>query len=110
MFHLGFAKTAATLVTMTPEEYYEHVSDKDKYVGALLGAATGAAAGGYKKRTARGALIGTGVGAAAGGSLGHLAGKGLRSWQAKRIRRLAAEHGLRTTPQRGRASYEPKED
>lgn len=102
MFIKGLNKIAVTLVTLSPEEYYETVGRKDPYVGALSGAAAGAAIGGSKKRTAKAALIGTGVGAATGGSIGYLGGKGVRKYQSKKVRRLTGELHLKTSPGRSK--------
>ncbi len=100
MFTAGLKKIAIAIVTMTPEEYYEHAGSKDPYVGAVAGGLAGAAAGGAKKRSAKAALIGTGLGAASGATLGHLGGKALRKYQAKRVRRLTGDLRLRSTPSR----------
>ena len=101
MFLSGFTKTAATLVTMSPEEYYEIVRQKDPFVGATLGAVLGGAAGGLRgKRSAKTALIGAGAGAGAGAASGYLVGKGVRKYQAARVRRMADELNLKSSPAR----------
>lgn len=101
-FKIGFNKIAVTLVTLSPEEYYETVGAKDKYVGALGGAISGAAAGGVKKRTAKAALIGSALGGASGASVGYLGGKGVRKYQSNKVRRLTGELHLKTSPGRGK--------
>lgn len=101
MFIQGFLKTAATLVTMTPEEYYDIVGEKDPLVGALVGAGAGAGAAALRAKKgsrAAAALAGAATGAAAGGAGGYASGKALRKYQSNRVRRLAGELHLRTTP------------
>lgn len=105
MFLKGFAKLATTLVTMTPEEYFEVVREKDPFVGSVLGGVAGGVKGalkGTKKTRHKAALIGTGVGGAAGAAAGYVGGKALRHYQAKKVRRIADELNLRATPQRHR--------
>jgi uncharacterized protein YcfJ len=73
MFSQGFKKVAVTVVTMSPDEYYEHVGAKDKYIGALAGNLAGAAAGlakGQKGQKSKTALMGGLIGTAAGGAGG----------------------------------------
>lgn len=101
MFIHGFSKLAVAVVTLSPEKYYELVREKDPYVGSLGGAVTGALIGGKKGahgKKSKAALIGAGVGAATGAVGGHAVGKGLKHYQAKRIKRLAEELHLRATP------------
>lgn len=103
MFIEGFAKVAVLATTLTPEQYYDLVREKDPYTGALAGAVAGAAAGGIKGkhgRKAATALAGAAGGAIAGAAAGHAGGKALRRYQAHRVRRLAGELGLRATPMR----------
>jgi len=109
MFTKGFAKLAATVVTLSPERYYELVREKDPYVGSLAGAAGGAAAGamkGAKGKKSKAALIGAGLGAAGGAAAGTVASKALKRYQARRIERLARELRLRATPPRPRGHDE----
>jgi hypothetical protein len=110
MFSKGFHKIAATVVTMTPEEHFEHVGQKDKYVGALVGNVVGAAAGLAKGKTGSKAstaltsgLVGTGL----GGLTGYLGGKVLRKYQANRVHRMAGDLNLKATP--GRRTYGSQE-
>lgn len=101
MFMKAFEKVAVTLVTMSPEEFYDVVGEKDPPTGALLGAIAGGAGGalkGKKGRRAASALKGAVGGAAAGGATGYAGGKALRHYQANRIRRLSSELHLRSTP------------
>jgi outer membrane lipoprotein SlyB len=103
MFLQGFTKTATTVVTMTPEEYYDLAREKDPLVGTLLGAASGAAVGGIKgakKKKARSALIGAGLGSAAGAVSGHQLSKLIKHYQSKRVHNLAEELKLRSAPRR----------
>lgn len=100
MFSNGFQKIAATVVTMSPEEYYEHVGGKDKYVGALVGNVVGAAAGLAKGKSAKAALITGLVGTGLGGVGGHMAGKVLRGYQANKVHRMAGELNLKASPSR----------
>jgi len=105
MFIRSLLKTAATLVTMTPDEFYEDVHHKDKYVGAITGNLAGMghrahkAAKGTKSKAA---LIGALAGTAAGGVAGEIGGRALRNYQANKVYRLADELNLRSTPQRNR--------
>ncbi len=103
MFTTGLKKIAIAIVTMTPEEYYSHVGEKDPYVGAVVGSLAGAATGAKKKRTAKAALIGAGLGGASGATIGHLGGKALRSYQASKVRKMTGNLNLRSTP--SRSSY-----
>lgn len=105
MFTTGLKKIAIAIVTMTPEEYYKHVGEKDPYVGAVVGSLTGAAAGAHKKRSAKAALIGAGLGGASGATVGHYGGKGLRAYQASRVRKMTGHLNLRSTPSRSSYSY-----
>lgn len=92
---------ATTLVTMTPEEYYDIAHEKDPAVGAVAGGALGGLAGairGSKGGRSRAALIGTALGAASGASTGALAGKALKRYQTKKLRNLTEQLHLRTTP------------
>jgi len=105
MFCDSFNKIAVTLVTLTPEEYYDIVREKDPYVGATAGGLAGKALGALKskkgKRTkgaAIGALAGGGIGAVAGGGIGSL----LRQHQAKKVRRIAEGLHLKSSPHRKR--------
>lgn len=101
MFSQGFQKVAVTVVTMSPEEYYEHVGSKDKYVGALAGNIAGAAAGlakGQKGRKSSAALAAGLAGTALGGAAGYVGGKALRGYQSGRVHRLAGELNLKATP------------
>lgn len=108
MFLSGFIKTATTLVTMTPEEYYEVVREKDPHIGANIGAVIGGIAGyrhGLKGKKVRikapkAALVGVALGGGTGAVTGHLLGKAIRAYQAKKVRRMADELNLRATPGR----------
>lgn len=103
MFLKGLTKVAATLVTMTPEEYYGIVREKDPLSGALAGAAAGAATGGAKgakNKKSKAALVGAGVGAAGGALVGHQASKVVKRYQAKKVRRIAEDLRLKSTPSR----------
>ena len=104
MFLVGFVKTAATLVTMTPEEYYDVVREKDPFVGATVGAVLGGLAGARKGTKKSGKSRSALAGAVAGGALGavnaHLLGKAVRRHQAKKVRRMAEELNLKATPGR----------
>ena len=100
MFLSGFNKTAATLVTMTPEEYYEVVREKDPFVGATVGSVLGGLAGARKGGKAKSALIGAAAGGAGGALTGHVIGKAIRKHQAKKVRRMAEELNLKATPGR----------
>lgn len=103
MFLKGFLKTAATMVTMTPEEYFEVVREKDPFVGATIGALAGAGHGlwkGKKNNKAQAALIRAALGGSAGAVGGHLGGKVLRHYQANKVHRMADELNLRATPHR----------
>jgi uncharacterized membrane protein YebE (DUF533 family) len=105
MFLTGFSKVATTMVTMSPEEYYDVVREKDPYVGENVGAISGAIAGatkGSKKKKLKSAVVGAGIGALAGAGAAHLGGKALRSYQAKKVRRMAEDLHLRATPGRGK--------
>lgn len=107
MFSQGFKKTATTVVTMSPEHYYDIVREKDPYQGAVAGAMIGAAAAAKKAPSgskAKAALAGAAAGAASGAAIGHFGGKAIRGYQAKRVRRLAGELSLRATP--ARSTYE----
>lgn len=105
MFTTGLKKIAIAIVTMTPEEYYSHVGEKDPYIGAVTGSLAGAAAGAYKKRSAKAALIGAGLGGASGATLGHVGGKALRKYQANRVRKMTGHLNLRSTPSRSSYNY-----
>ena len=89
MFHTGFSKIATTLVTLTPEEYFEVAREKDPYVGALAGAIAGSGAGalkGKKGDRAVKALIGAGLGAGAGAGVAHVGSKLYKKYQARKVR------------------------
>ena len=110
MFSQGFQKVAATVVTMSPEEYYEHVGDKDKYIGALAGNIAGAAIGLAKAKPGKKAQTGLAAGLAGtalGGLAGYTGGKVFRGYQSGRVHRMAGELNLRATPMRSR--YESQE-
>jgi hypothetical protein len=103
MFVIGFVKQAATIVTMSPEDYYDIVREKDPYMGGLAGAAAGAAAGaikGAKGRRHKNALIGAGVGAGAGVVGGHAVSRAVGHYQARKVRRIADDLKLKSTPSR----------
>lgn len=109
MFSQGFQKVAVTVVTMNPEEYYEHVGAKDKYIGALAGNIAGAAAGlakGKPGKKASAALAAGLAGTALGGVAGYTGGKVLRGYQSGRVHRMAGELNLRATPARNRYEQE----
>ena len=104
MFSKGFHKFAVAVVTMSPEEYFDTVGEKDPLVGALAGAAAGTAAGlrkGSKGKKSKAGLIGNIAGGIAGGTAGHYAGKALRKYQTRKVRRMSDELKLRSTPNRG---------
>lgn len=104
MFIKGFQKVAvAPTVNLTPEDYFAAIGEKDPYVGAVLGAAAGTAAGAIKGKhnRSKAALLGNLAGGATGGAAGYLGGKAVRSYQARKVRRLTGELNLRATPSRG---------
>jgi uncharacterized protein YcfJ len=103
MFLKGLTKVAATLVTMSPEEYYDIVREKDPLTGSLTGAAAGAAAGGIKgakNKKAKAALVGAGAGAVGGALAGHQVSKVVKRYQAHKVRRIAEDLRLKSTPSR----------
>jgi uncharacterized membrane protein YebE (DUF533 family) len=103
MFLTGFNKIAVTLVTMTPEEYYDVVREKDPFVGATAGGLGGAILGAIKSKKGskhKGALLGSGVGAATGALSTYGAGKALRQYQAGKVRRMAEDLHLKSSPGR----------
>ena len=103
MFIKGFTKSASTVVTMTPEEYFEIAREKDPYAGSLAGAAAGAAAGalkGARGRKAEKALIGAALGSVGGAAAGHVVSKAVKKYQSHKVRRMAEELHLRSTPKR----------
>ena len=111
MFINGFRKLAVAVVTMTPEEYFETVGEKDPYMGAVGGATLGALHGlrkGKKGVKSKAGLIGAAVGGAAGATAGHYGGKLLRHYQTHKVRRMAEELKLRSTP--NRKSYQQEEE
>ena len=107
MFLRGFHKVAATLVTLTPDEYYDVVRRKDPYVGALAGGVIGAGVGAIKgssgTRSSK-ALLGAALGSGAGSALGYLSGKAVKNWQANRIYRMTTDLNLKSTPSRSHGS------
>lgn len=105
MFCDSFKKIAVTLVTLTPEEYYDIVSEKDPYVGAVAGGLTGKTIGalrGKKGRKGRAAAIGALLGGTAGAATGKAMGQMVRRHQAKKVHRIAEGLHLRATPHRKR--------
>jgi outer membrane lipoprotein SlyB len=103
MFITGFSKLAATVVTLSPERYYELAREKDPYVGSLTGALTGAVTGGIKGakgKKSKAALVGAAAGTVGGAAAGAVLSKGLKHYQAHRIERLSRELRLRATPPR----------
>jgi len=103
MFIKGFHKLAVAVVTMTPEEYFQTVGEKDPYMGAVGGAALGALHGlrkGKKGGKGKAGLIGAAAGGAAGATAGHYGGKLLRRYQTGKVHRMAEELKLRSTPAR----------
>jgi uncharacterized membrane protein YebE (DUF533 family) len=103
MFLKGFNKTAVAIVTMTPEQYFETVGEKDKYVGAVSGAAAGSIRGlvkGKKGHRSKAGLIGNAVGGALGGAAGHYGGKVLRNYQTRKVHHIDHDLKLRTTQPR----------
>lgn len=103
MFIASFEKVATTLVTMSPEEFYDVVREKDPATGAVAGGYGGALAGalrGKKGGKTKAALIGAGLGSVVGGAAAAGGGKLLRHYQAKRVHRLADELNLKATPHR----------
>lgn len=111
MFKQGFLKIAAGSLksTISPEEYYDLKSEKDPYVGAVLGALAGAGAGGAKKKNYKAALIGAGLGGAAGASAGHLAGKANKAVRLGILKNEARTLRLKASPGRGDYSHDSKE-
>ena len=107
MFTRGFTKVAFMKSNITPEEYYDLKGEKDPYVGAVIGALAGAAAGGHKKKTHRGALIGAGLGGAAGASAGYLGGKANKAARLSLLKSEVRHLKLKTSP--GRGDYAHKE-
>lgn len=95
-----FEKTAVAVVTMTPEEYFKTVGEKDPLVGALAGGAAGAARGLAKHRTAKAGLIGAAAGTVAGGAAGYGVGKAYRKYQTNKVHHLSRDLKLRSTPSR----------
>lgn len=111
MFLKGFRKLATAVVTMSPEEYFETVGEKDPLIGALSGAVAGTVAGlkrGHKGSKSKAGLIGNIAGGAAGGAAGHYAGKAFRKYQTRKVHRLSEDLKLRSTP--ARASYARHEE
>lgn len=111
MFLKGFIKTAVAVVTMTPEEYFDTVGEKDKYKGAVGGAALGTAHGLYKGPKGgkgKAGLIRNVAGAAIGGAGGHFGGKVLRHYQTRKVHHLAHDLKLRSTPARN--AYQTHEE
>ncbi len=105
MFCDSFAKIAATLVTLTPEEYYDIVREKDPYVGAVTGGLAGKAVGALKSpkgKRSKGAVIGALVGATTGAGVGAGLGSMVRKHQAKKVRRIAEGLHLKSSPGRKR--------
>lgn len=111
MFILALEKVATTYASISPEEYYDLAREKDPYVGALTGSHLGAAVGalkGKKGSRSKAALVGAALGSVTGGTAGHVGGKLLRRYQSGRIRRLANELNLRSTPTKHRYGEEEK--
>lgn len=106
MFFKSFHKHAAGLATnISPEELFELEGQKDKYMGAAVGAPIGAAIGalkGKKGSKALAALAGGAAGHLGGGAAAHIAGKVYRGHQARKLRRMYEELNLRATPHRSR--------
>lgn len=103
MFLKSFEKIAVMASMISPEEYYELVHEKDPYIGALGGAAAGAAIGAKKGKPgsrAKAALIGAALGGTGGAAAGHQIGKALKHYQAHRIRKAVTNLSLRSTPAR----------
>ena len=112
MFSNGFRKVAIAVVTMSPEEYYHAVGEKDPLVGALGGAAAGTLAGlkkGPHGKKDKYGLIGNAAGAAAGGVAGHYGGKLLRKYQTHKVHHLSEDLKLRSTPSRSSYSNQGEE-
>lgn len=108
MFRDQFSKIATIASMITPEDYYELVHEKDPYVGAVLGATVGGAVGGYKGAKgskSKSALIGAALGGASGAVTGHYVGKGLKHYQANKVRRIQEDLNLRSTPSRKYLEY-----
>ena len=102
MFTNGFNKIAATMKSnISPEEYYELKGEKDPWVGATLGAITGAAAGGIKGKSHKSALMGAGLGGAAGASTGYLVGKGNKALRLSLLKKEIKNLKLKSSPSRG---------
>jgi len=103
MVSTGFKKIAtAPTVNLTPEEYYATVGGKDPYVGAVIGSAVGGIAGAIKGKSNRSkaAILGALAGEAAGAGTGYIGGKAVRSYQARKVRRLTGDLNIRATPSR----------
>lgn len=106
MFTHGFIKIAGSMKSnISPEEYYALKSEKDPYVGAVLGSIVGAGAGAAKKRSYKAALIGAGLGGSAGASLGHLGGKVNKSVRLALLKNEIENLKLKTAPGRGDYSH-----
>lgn len=111
MFSIGFRKVAVAVVTMTPEEYFDTVGEKDPLVGTVGGAAAGTLYGlrkGKKGARSKAALIGNLAGGVGGAVVGHYAGKAVRGHQTRKVHRLAHDLKLRSTP--NRAAYRSEEE
>ena len=104
MFHLGFSKIAGTMKSnISPEEYYDLKSEKDPYVGAVLGSLAGAAVGAVKGKgnKHKAALKGAALGGAAGASAGHLAGKLSKAVRLSMLKHEIKNLKLKASPGRG---------
>lgn len=111
MFHTGFVKIAGTMKSnITPEEYYSLKSEKDPYVGAVLGALAGSTAGAMKRKSYKAALIGAGLGGAAGASVGHLTGKASKNVKLHLLKNEIQNLKLKASPGRGDYAHDSKED
>jgi hypothetical protein len=109
MFLTAFLKVAALTATVSPEAYFEHVHEKDPYIGAAVGGKAGLLAGaikGKKGGKAKAALIGEILGSIGGAGAGHGVKKVMQKYHAHKLRGYAEDLNLRATPHRGYGHHE----